>query len=110
MATSIVPTRTDGKQRYSVRVLLDGLNFTLEFFWNPRELAWYLLIYDASGNQLLIRKVVVGQPLTQIFVNPALPRGELFAIDTTGKDQDPGLTDLGSRVVLIYIPKADLPK
>jgi len=109
MATSIIPTRTDGTQRYTVRLLLDGLNFGLEFFWNPRELAWYVLLYDANGNQLLVRKLVGGQPLTQSFGNQALPRGELLVIDTTGKDQDPGLTDLGARVLLTYIPQSDLP-
>ncbi len=31
-----------------------------------------------------------------------------MALDTSGKDIDPGLNDLGGRVQLLYIPNSDL--
>src|SRR5712664_3067557 len=107
MATVIIPTRTDGTQRYSFRCQLGARYFNLEFRWNPREASWGFVISDAAGNLLAAEKVVVGSALTIHQVDARLPAGELIAIDTAGTDLDPGLTELGARVVLTFTPSAD---
>lgn len=107
MATTVLPTRTDGVQRYSLKVQLGSKYFTLEFRWNARDLSWGVVIADAAGIVLTAKKIVVGIPLTVHQVDSRLPNGELIAVDTTGKDRDPGLTELGGRVLLTFTDAAD---
>lgn len=102
MAT-ILPTKTDGTQRYSFRIPLDGQSFAFEFMWNARGSFWSFVLSAADGTPLLHRRVIVGFPLTGRFTDPALPAGELVAVDTRGTDLDPGLADLGARVQLLYL-------
>jgi hypothetical protein len=109
MAAQTIPTKTDGTQRYTVRVVLDGSTFLLEFAWNARDASWYVQISDANATLLQVRRIAVGTALLRRFQMLSLPRGELLAIDTSGKDVDPGLADLGDRVQLLYIPAADVP-
>lgn len=109
MAT-VLKTKTDGTQRYSFTTQLDGVTFGLEFSWNARGEYWSFVIYDAAGNPLVRRVVRVSWPLLARFKNARLPRGELVAMDTSGQDLDPGLTELGdgARVQLVYLTAADL--
>ena len=108
MATIILPTRTDGTQRYSFRSTLGGTLFGFEFIWNARDSSWWMALSDSSGNLLLSKKIAVGTPLTWRYANAALPFGELLAFDTSGASVDPGLTDLGARVLLTFTDAADL--
>jgi hypothetical protein len=107
MATVTIPTRTDGIQRYSLRCQLGTRYFTLEFRWNARDQSWGFVISDAAGNVLAARKVLVSMPLSIHQVDDRMPDGEFIAVDTTGKDQDPGLTELGGRVLLTFTDAAD---
>ena len=109
MATIIIPTRTDGTQLYSMRMTLGGVLYTLGLQWNDRDASWSLSITDSSGTLLLVKKITVGTPLTKNYASSALPAGEFLAVDTSGADLDPGLTDLGSRVLLTFTDAADLP-
>ena len=108
MATTILPTRTDGSQRYSYRAMLGGVLFAFEFFWNVRDSSWSFTLSDTNNNLLLSRKITVGTPLLSRFQQNNLPYGELFAYDTSGSNMDPGLTDFGSRVVLTFTDGADI--
>ena len=51
---------------------------------------------------------MLGYPLISIYRDIRLPAGTLVAIDTSSKDEEPGLTDLGERVKLLYITRAEL--
>lgn len=103
-----IRTLRDGTQAYSIRTQLDGTSFGLDFSWNARGEYWVLIIKDASSNPLVRRVIRVGQPLLARFKDKRLPPGDLVAVDTTGKDQDPGLKDLGGRVQLVYLTAADI--
>lgn len=104
MAT-ILPTKTDGTERYSFRIPLDGINFGFEFSWNGRGGFWSFVLSAADGSPLLRRRVVVGVPFTARFSDVRFPPGELVAIDSRGTDADPGLLELGAdgRVQLLYL-------
>lgn len=103
-----LPTRTD-LARYSFDVDLDGSTFTFDFEWNDRDSGWYFSIIDANANKLLSgRRVVLGYPLISIYRDIRLPIGTLVAIDTSSKDEEPDFADLGNRVKLLYITKAEL--
>jgi hypothetical protein len=104
----ILPTKTDGTERYAFSTQLDGQTFAFEFYWNERGGFWAFILSDAAGEQLMRRKVVVGLPLTARFVDPRLPPGDFIALDTSGQDVEAGLQDLGDRVQLVYLEAADL--
>jgi hypothetical protein len=104
-----IPTRTD-LPHYSIEVELDQQSFTLEFRWNDRAEGWFMDVSDVNGVRLLNgRRVCVDLPLLARFRDPALPAGELLAVDTAGTNEDPGIADLGARVKLLYYELADIP-
>ena len=95
---------------FEFSVDLDDEVFVLEMRWNERDSSWYLTIKDSLDTILIAgRKVLVNLPLTSRFRRLGMPKGELIAIDTTGEDLDPGESDLGSRVQLVYFDAASLP-
>ncbi len=105
----ILPTRFDGTSRYSFECDLDDVTFQFVFEWNDRDSGWYMSIADVNGVALLSgRRVVLGYPLTNIYTDRRLPAGTLVAVDTTGSDEEPGLQDLGDRVILMYVEAAEL--
>lgn len=108
MATTVLPTRTDGAQLYSFSAPLGGTNFGFVFTWNARDSAWYLQLSDDAGNLLLAKKIALGTPMLWRHADRRLPLGELVAVDTSGSGAEPGLTDLGSRVLLTFTDAADI--
>jgi hypothetical protein len=105
-----LPLLNDGTSWFSYQVELDGRTFGLEFRWNERDASWYLSLRDADDAPLLSGlRVTVGHLYLSRFRLLGLPKGELEFVDTTGQDEDPGFTDLGSRVVLLYTPYAEIP-
>ena len=95
---------------FSTQVELDGTTYTLSFFWNYEDDAvgagrWTMAIGQADGTPILSGiGVVVTFAIGQRFVASlaGMPPGALWFEDTTGAGLDPGLNDLGSRVVLYY--------
>ena len=94
----------------SVRVSLDGVSYTLDLRWNHRAAAFFLDLFDADRVPLMVgRRVVAGAMLTrQSHHVPGMPPGEILVFDTAARDVDPGLDDLGVRVQLIYLDRAEL--
>lgn len=108
MATVIIPTVTDGRQRYSLRTSLGGKTFGFEFIWNVRDLSWSFAMSDASGDVILARKVVLTTPMLSRNQDARLPFGEMIATDTSNQDLEATLTDLGTRVLLCFTDGADI--
>ncbi len=107
MATWIIPTLTD-TEFYVERVELDSVVFELTFAWNTREEKWFLSVADADGVALASGiKIVADWPLFQSVSNADMPAGTMLANDTSGAGLDPGLDDLGDRVLLMYQDAAD---
>lgn len=104
-----IPLRSD-LEDYDLQVSLDGVLFTLRFRWNRRDLYWYMDVGDEDGNPILASiKVVIDFPLGARSRNSLMPGGILLAVDTSTQRLDPGLSDLGTRVVLLYFEVAELP-
>jgi hypothetical protein len=97
MAVLQIPTRTDS-DNYTMTVTLEGVAYSFSFVWNYRSLCWEMSI---SGfiDGLAIR---VGVDLLAACPVEGQPPGNFVAFDTSGKEQDPGINDLGSRVLLLY--------
>lgn len=98
----IIPTRVD-LEDYEQEVELSGVSYLLRFTWNFREEFWYLTISDVDGNVIAGNiKIVIGKPLLDEVPGTAKPAGNLLALDTSNKDEEAGLTDLGDRVLLMW--------
>lgn len=103
-----LPTRTD-LARYSFEVDLDDVNYSLSFEWNDRDSGWYLSVFSSEGTPLLQgRRVVLGYPLLNLYSLSGLPSGALIAVDSSGKNEEPGSGDLGERVKLLYFTAAEV--
>lgn len=103
MATRIIPASTE-LSHYTMQVELDRVLFLLTFRWNEREGYWYLSIADSNGVDVATGiKIVINTPLLRRCVSAGRPTGELIALDAaTNTSGDPGLNELGGRVVLVY--------
>jgi hypothetical protein len=105
----VLPVTPSGAQ-FSFVAELDGVSYTLEWRWNWRDAGWYLTLGDGEGNPMAQNlRVVLNTALNATgFGRQEWPPGILFALDTSGKDVDATLDDLGSRVKVYYAEAADL--
>ncbi len=107
MSAKIIDTPS-GDYFYAEQVNLDGATYTIGFYWNVRASAWFFDIDDPSGNPIVHGlRVTAGRILLRQSVNPAQPPGQFYIYDTSGGDVDPGINDLGTRVLVVYIPITD---
>lgn len=105
-----LPLRNDGTSWFSYQIELDKKTYGLEFRWNERDSSWYLSVLDAEDVPLLSgMRVVVSHLYLSRYRLLGLPKGDLEFIDTTNQDKEPGFTDLGTRVLLLYTPYDELP-
>jgi hypothetical protein len=82
---------------------LEGSNYIFTFRWNTRAEAWYFDITDENGTVLVSgRRLVVDWPIVGVREAPRVFPGILWAYDTSGQQLDPGVDDLGDRVILLY--------
>lgn len=98
MATVQLPVRTDSNN-YAFTVTLEGQAYEFTFRWNFREGCWEMSIADVVDG-LAVRVAV---DLLEFVPVEGKPPGSLLAIDTTDSGTDPGLAELGDRVLLTYV-------
>lgn len=91
-----VPTM-QGAAAYDQRMVLDGVSYTLNLNWNGRVGAWYLSIYSAADEPLLLsRKLATNSPILARFrFVEGLPPGEFFAVDASNSIAYAGYDELG---------------
>ena len=91
---------------YKLRINLDGQDYIFRFDWNARTERWYLDIGTASEQWIVTGlKLVADWPILRRVSDPRRPPGNLMAVDLSPlQGEPPNLSDLGSRVKLIYIP------
>lgn len=109
MASVIIPASRNGSQRFGFVCQLDGINFRFDFDWNWVRSFWSFILSDSIGNLLITRRIVADSPMISKFIGvEGFPFGDIIAIDTSGKGQDPGLNDLNDRVQLLYLSVKDI--
>jgi hypothetical protein len=101
----IRPIRTSTTQsNYEFIVALDGVDYILRFLWNSRIQRWYLTVKSAADVDLITgRKICVDIPWASHETIDGVPAGQLWTTDPSGSGIDPGLRELGERVVLLYV-------
>lgn len=103
-----IPIRADGSGDFRFSIDLDGSVFVFVFKWSVRQQRWHASIFTEEETAILEGiPIFVGWPPFERFKDPRLPKGSIIFMDTSGKDLDPGLEDLGQRVLMIYRTKAE---
>jgi hypothetical protein len=97
-----------GVPSFSERVMLERLQYTLDFHWNGRAERWFFQLYDSAGELICTRKVIPNWPLLGGLVHAGRPPGEFVALDSQQLGTPIGLNDWGERVVLDYLEAADV--
>lgn len=98
-----LPAVTRTGRAFRFRANLSGVQYRLNFEFNVRDSSWYFHLLDA-GNVPIFHgvRVQVGVPALTWLTDPRKPAGNLCFVDTSGKKLDPGQTDMGGRVVVMY--------
>jgi len=102
MAFVQLPIRSD-IPAYDFQTELDGVLYTLGFSFNSRAGYWVMDIFDSSETPVLMGiRIISGWLLTNRFVMAGLPPGDFFVYDTSGKNEDPTMSDFGGTKILLY--------
>jgi hypothetical protein len=115
----VIPTSFDpAVPFYQQETTLEGRSYLLTFRFNTRANKWFLDIADESGSPIAEGDTIVANwPLFRKVVDSRLPPGMLLALDRSHDDPAegfkrlytaPGLTELGTRVQLVYLTAAEV--
>lgn len=108
--SATIPTLSD--PFYTIRVRLDGADYTLEFTYAPRQGRYYLNLYDANDKELVWGlKLVSNTRLLRYYrYRDGVPAGELMVTSTTSDKSSPTIGDLadGGRCQLTYFTAAEV--
>ncbi len=109
-----LPPFDDGTERvpvYDYTILLEGVLYRFVIRYGGERIdRWYMDIYDADDNALLLgKKLSVNTPLLEQYEIEGLPPGEIALVDMSGAEQECGFDDLGVRCELAYILESEIP-
>jgi hypothetical protein len=92
-----------GLAHQELQVPIGDRVYTFSLRWTVREQRWYLDVYDEQHSPIYTGiAIVLNFPLGARCVSADFWPGVLLAVDTSNDNAEPGLDDLGSRVVLLY--------
>ena len=95
-----------------IEITLDGEPYVLRARWNSSDDdgagAWYLDAWEGDGRTPIAfgLKLVLGVRLGETCNHP-LFIGGMFLFDDSGTGAEPGLADLGARVILVHFTAGD---
>lgn len=88
---------------YTVDAVLGGDRFYFDVRWNGRDSAWYFDLLDAERDPICHGvKIVLGAILGGRSTDSRMPAGMLVAHDLSGAGQDATVSDLGTRVIVVF--------
>ncbi len=94
---------------YTMGVTLDGVHYVMHVYWNDRDAAWYFDMLASNQRPIISGvKIVLGAYLGRVVQETPFTTGVISAVDTSGTNVDAGRDDLGTRILLFYIPAPDL--
>ena len=104
----IIPVNSKNPH-YTFQCTLDNLVYNFEVRWNTDWSYWTFDMLTLTNAPLLYGiKILLSYPLIRRFFIPALPGGEIMAVDTTNTLERVGRNDLGNSVQLVYFTNKDL--
>ena len=104
----VIPTYSDSRPRWEVKVDLSGQRYTFNISYNVRQDAWIMHISNVNGDLLIAGlRLVPGINLLEKYraSSPGLPPGALVLIDREGNARTAEVTrqNLSSRYALTYM-------
>ena len=94
-------------QRVSTQ--LEDVQFILDVRWNGRDDAWYMDLLAEDEEPIKVgMKITLGTLLGARSANAEFPVGVFLVIDTSGEDVNATFDDFGDRVVVMYVPAAEV--
>lgn len=104
----VIPLRPN-LPSYDEQIQLDGVLYTLQVKWNVRYSTWFLTVLDGNADTVLVggKAIRANFPLAP-YTTARQPPGAQVPVDTSQQGLDPVLTDLGTRVHLLYFTAAEL--
>jgi hypothetical protein len=100
---------SNGNYRFGTTIENAGYNFVVR--WSTVEACWYFSIFEVNEDPIIQGvKIVTGTYLGRRCAHPLFDAGVFIAIDLASEEQptDPGFDDLGTRVVVVFVPVQDL--
>lgn len=108
MAVHLIPL-APGVYNYTFGVALDNIQYSMHVYWNDKDAAWFFDLSTAAGRAIATGiKIVLGAFLGRTINEAPFSTGVIAAVDSSGAEKDAGLDDMGSRVLLYYVPATDL--
>jgi len=93
---------------YELTTTLDEEDYTFHVYWADRLESWFFDLTDANGDPIVSGQRIATNAALSVGFNDKIP-GAITSITTDDNDDsDPGRDDLGNRVLVLYIPEADL--
>jgi len=93
---------------YIMGVTIAGDHYFMHVYWNDRDAAWYFDMLDGDENTIIAGvKIVLGAYLGRTARQKPFTNGVLGLYDTSGAGLDAGFDDLGSRVVMKWLPTSE---
>lgn len=87
---------------------IDGTEYRVRLDWNERTASWYLSLYDADENPLLLgRKVLNRFSVLDGFSYKAVPQGVLVSFDKSTIEK-PNRDELGGSAQLAFLRNDEL--
>jgi len=94
---------------YDYTIQLGDDTFRVVLRYAERTDRWYLYLYDAADEPLLLgKRLSIDTPLLETYQIPGLPPGDIAIWDTSDSGVECGYEDLGRRCHLVYLEPADL--
>ncbi len=105
MATLQLPIRIEPAS-YIMTVELEGLFYDFSFRFNKRDNHWFMTIDNKSIRILSGIKVVHTEDMLLQFgyfqIDGRLPPGVFLIRDLKGSDRDPGRSNFGDEIIMLY--------
>lgn len=107
MPTIIPLVAADPTYRFATNI--GTANYIFYVRWNSRDAAWYFDLLEQDGTVIVQSvKIVLGAPLARATTHALFDAGVLVARDTTKSGLEPTIDDLGTRVQLWYLTRAEM--
>ena len=94
---------------YRFAVVIDAVVYVFSVRWNTRAEQWAFDISEEDGTSVINGAVVaLGAMMGRTSSHELFQNGCIVARDTGNEFKEATLDDLGTRVQVVYIPKADM--
>jgi len=95
---------------FQENILLENEEYIFAIHFNQRSPAWYLTI--EKNGEIIVResKIIAGYNLLDSAISAEKLPGSLYLYDVdlqTSLGNDPGINDLGDRIILVYEEKTE---